>query len=160
MSCFIGSRGAGMVMRSTLGLFFAGLVLGSVAAPAWAQGTVTIQHADGSLNTYQNVAIKVIHNALFVTSSDGKGTMVINRAACSYQGATYVCLPTGVTLVQSGSSQAIDLATGTIYANMTDEKQQLPLSSQQLAPHGILLSISTEKGTYISLTGVIDKVTK
>jgi hypothetical protein len=136
------------------------IVSGIAAAPARAAGVVTITHSDGSVDTYRDVAIKIIHNALYVTSADGQGTMVINRAACSYQGETLVCFPTGVTLVQSGSTSAVDLARGTIYANMTDAPQPLSLSSIQLAPHSILLSISTKKGTYINLSGAIDAVTK
>ncbi len=148
------------VMRSIMPMLFGVAAFGFTVIPASAEGTVTIQHNDGTTDTYNDVAIKVIHSALFVTSADGKGTMVINRAACAYQGETYVCLPTSVTLVQSGSSNAVDLSSGTIYANMTDNPQQLSLSSQHLGPHSILLSITTKKGTTINLTGTIDKVTK
>jgi hypothetical protein len=95
-----------------------------------------------------------------LTSVDGRGTIVINRAACAYEGDTLVCLPTAVTLVQSGTSQVVDLASGTIYANMTGQKQQLKYSSMQLPAHSILLSITTKKGTYLNLTGVIDMVKK
>jgi len=153
-------RGSGITARSITLLLFVTALAGLSAVPARAEGIVTIQHSDGTINTYRDAEIKVIHSALYVTSADGKGTMVINRAACSYQGDTYVCLPTSVTLVQGGSSSAVDLSSGTIYANMTDDAQQLPLSSQHLGPHSILLSITTKKGTTINLSGTIDKVTK
>jgi hypothetical protein len=160
MKCTSRPWSPGTVMRSIALLFLATVAFGFAAMPARAGGTVTIQHSDGTIDTYRDAAIKVIHSALYVTSADGKGTMVINRAACSYQGDTYVCLPTSVTLVQSGSTNAVDLSSGTIYANMTDDAQQLPLSSQHLGPHSILLSITTKKGTTINLSGTIDKVTK
>jgi hypothetical protein len=148
-------------VRSGIAIFILlAAMLGLVAVPAFAEGTVTIQHNDGTIDTYHNVAIKIIHNALFVTSVDGRGTIVINRAACAYEGDTLVCLPTAVTLVQSGTSQVVDLASGTIYANMTGQKQQLKYSSMQLPAHSILLSITTKKGTYLNLTGVIDMVKK
>ena len=115
---------------------------------------------DGTLETYTNVSIKILHNALYVTSQDGQGTLVITRAACSYQGAVMVCLPTGVTLVQSGEAKPLDLTTGTVYLNLTGDTQTLALSSQQLPPHSVLLSMSTKRGTYIALTGAIDSVTK
>jgi hypothetical protein len=160
MLCFIRFPIARILTRSMSLLACAAVLLKFAVASVQAAGTVTIQHNDGTVNTYDDVAIKIIHDALYLTSADGQGTIVINRAACSYQGQTLVCFPTGVTLVQSGSSKPVDLASGTIYANMTDEEQQLPLSSIKLPPHSILLSISTKRGTYINLSGAVDKVTK
>ncbi|HVA32625.1 MAG TPA: hypothetical protein VNG31_00665 [Candidatus Baltobacteraceae bacterium] len=141
---------------------FLSCVIGLVLAngPARASGTVSIQQSDGSVNSYSDVGIKVIRGALYLTTADGKGTLVINRAACAYQREIFVCLPTSVTLVQAGSAKPLDLATGTVYANRTDQPQPLALSSKRLPPHSILLSISTDRGTYISLSGTIDKVTK
>ena len=43
---------------------------------------------------------------------------------------------------------------------MTEHNQQLPLSSILLPPRGILMTLVTDKGTYINLVGKIDKVTK
>ncbi|HTU82262.1 MAG TPA: hypothetical protein VMF61_09040 [Candidatus Acidoferrales bacterium] len=135
-------------------------LLAFTVTPADASGTVTIQQKDGSVDTYSDVGIKIIHNALYLTSADGKGTLVVNRAACSYQDQILVCLPTGVTLIQAGAAKPLDLATGTIYANMTDQMLSLPLSSTRLPPHSIVFSISTKLGTYVNLSGSIDKVTK
>jgi len=115
---------------------------------------------DGTLETYPDVTIKILHNALYVTSDDGEGTLVITRAACSYQGQIMVCLPTGVTLVQSGTAKPLDLTTGTVYLNLTQDPQQLAMSSQQLPARSILLSMSTKRGTYVGVTGRIDSVTK
>ena len=134
-------------------------VLGA-AAGARAQGTLTIQHINQNADTYERVAVKVIHNTLNITSEDGKGTLIITQAACAYQGEIKVCLPTAVTLVQSGGAHALDLQRGTLYANMTDSMQWLPHSTTQLPPHGIVMSLLSGKGTYINLVGKIDKVTK
>ncbi|HTX59652.1 MAG TPA: hypothetical protein VMH02_08210, partial [Verrucomicrobiae bacterium] len=60
-------------------LFCAALPL--AGAPALASGTMRIQHYYGGANVYNGVGIKVIHDALYITSPDGKGTIVINRAA-------------------------------------------------------------------------------
>src|SRR5277367_6321986 len=75
-----------------------------VPAPAGATGTATVRQSDGRVNVYQNVQLKVIHNALFVTTADGEGTLVIYRAACSYQGDLMVCFVTSATLVQAGKT--------------------------------------------------------
>jgi hypothetical protein len=130
------------------------------APAARATGTVRIQQSDGSVNTYDDVGIKIIHEALYVTSADGKGTLVINRAACGYQQQILVCLPTTVTLVQAGSVKKLDLKTGTLYLNLTGSDQPLVLSTTKIPPHGLLFTFSTDVGTYVTLSGTVDKVTK
>ncbi len=135
-------------------------VTGLTGAPAQAMGTVTIQQPDGGRNTYRNVEIKIIHNALFVTSADGKGTLVINRAACAYQGEVLVCFVTSAALVQSGKTSALDFRNGTVYFNMTGEPQPLALSTMKVPAKGIVSSFTTDRGTYVNLVGSIDKVVK
>jgi hypothetical protein len=131
-----------------------------IPATARATGTITIVQDDGHSNVYDDVEIKVIHNALYMTSADGKGTLVINRAACSYQGKVMVCFVTSATLVQSGKTSPLDFKTGTLYVNLTDDPQSLVMSTMKVAPHSVLLSFTTKKGTYVSLTGRLDKVVK
>jgi hypothetical protein len=150
--------GAGVRACAALLVSLAVCAFGTTAARA--AGTVTIVQADGHTDVYHDVVIKVIHSALFMTSADGKGTLVINRAACSYQGELMVCLPTGATLVQAGQTSSLDFKKGTIYVNSTDDPQQLALSTAKVAPHSIVLSFTTKRGTYVSLSGRIDKVVK
>lgn len=145
-------------MKLTAAALFAYLVLS--VSPAQAVGTMTIVQASGGINTYKDVEIKVIHGALYMTSEDGKGTMVISRAACSHQDQLLVCLATGATLVQAGETSALDFKRGTIYANETDDYQPLVMSTSKVPPHGILLSITTKRGTLVTLSGRIDKVVK
>lgn len=136
------------------------LAISFTVAPAGATGTVMIRNSDGQTNTYNGVKILISHGALYVTSADGKGTLVINRAACSHQGELLVCFATNATLVQSGSAKPLDFKRGTVYVNSTDSPQPLVLSTAKVPPHSILLSLETKIGTYISLTGQIDKVVK
>jgi hypothetical protein len=127
---------------------------------ACAMGTMMIQQPNGGTNTYENVAIKIIHSALYITSADGKGTLVINRAACSYQGKIMVCLPTSAALVQAGKTSPLDFQKGTVYLNDTDDPQQMTASTTKVPPHSIVLSLTTKRGTYVNLSGRIDKVVK
>jgi hypothetical protein len=136
------------------------LAFGVCTAGALATGTVTIRQSNGGTNTYGNVEIKIIHKALYVTSEDGKGTLVINRAACAYQGSLMVCLPTSATLVQAGETRPLDFRSGTVYLNDTDDFQPMALTTAKVPPHSILLSFSTKRGTYVSVRGRIDKVVK
>jgi hypothetical protein len=136
------------------------LALGVCTTEARATGTVMIRQNDGGTNTYSGAGIKIIHSALYVTSADGRGTLVINRAACTYQGQLMVCLPTSATLVQAGQTSPLDFKSGTVYLNDTDDFQSMPLTTAKVPPHSILLSFSTKRGTYVSVRGRIDKVVK
>jgi hypothetical protein len=132
------------------------------ASPAGATGLVRVQQSDGSIQEYPNATIRYSKDAktLTVTTADGKGTLVIDQAACSYVEQLYRCLLTHMTLTQNGQTNPLDFETGTIYANTTDAKQNLPLSSQSLPPNGIVMALKTKKGTYISMTGTIDSGVK
>jgi hypothetical protein len=143
---------------ATLSALTAGVALST--ATAGAMGTVTIQQSDGTRSTYNDVVIKIIHDALFVTSADGKGTLVIHRAACAYQGPLLVCFMTSATLVQSGKTSPLDFKNGTVYVNLTDQPQPLTLSSTKIPANGILIAFTTKRGTSVNLNGHIDKVVK
>jgi hypothetical protein len=130
------------------------------AAPAQATGTVRVQQSNGSVQVYDDVSIRVTHKVLRVTTSDGTGTLIIDKAACSYAGQLQVCLPYSVKLQQGGQTRPIDLISGTVYVNTTGQTQQLTYSSTQLPPRGILLALRTKAGTYVNMTGRIDEITK
>ena len=145
-------------MKSALPVLLAFLALST--AGAGATGRLTIVRSDGDVNVYNDVDIKIIHGALYITSEDGKGTMVINQAACSYQGKLMVCFATKATLVQSGQVSPLDFKHGTVYLNNTDDYQPLVMSTTKVPPHSIMLSYTTKRGTLISCNGRIDKVVK
>jgi len=131
------------------------------AAPAGAKGILRVQQSNGTVQVYDAVVIRLVsHKALTITSADGKGSLRIDQAACSYAGQLRSCLLYHMTWTQAGETHPIDLVRGTIYVNLTAQQQALPLSSQQLPPNGLLMSFQTKRGTYVSLTGVLDEVTK
>jgi hypothetical protein len=132
----------------------------AASSGAYAKGTVTVQQSDGSTQHYAGVTIRVVNKTLRITTADGLGTLTIDRAACSYVGDLMMCLPYDMTLTQGGGSHPLDFQRGTVYLNLTDAKQQLPLSSMQLPPQGILLSLTTKIGTIVNLNGTIDQVQK
>ncbi len=147
-------------MRNSIGAFALALLLGALYVPALATGTARIQQSDGSVKTYTGVRIVVVNRTLRMTSSDGKGTVILSHAACSAVGDLLRCLPDSATLEQNGEMHTIALREGTVWFNKSQTTQQLPLSSTQLPPQGVLLSFSTPKGTYVSLSGTVDKVNK
>ncbi len=140
----------------------AGLTACCVLLPtvASATGTMRIQHSDGSVNTYRDVEIKIFAGSLFLTSEDGDGTIVVTRAACSYQNKIIVCLPTTAALVQEGESNALDLRTGTMYLNYTGTEQPLSRSSSKVPANSIVLALSTRNGTFITVRGQIDELVR
>jgi hypothetical protein len=129
-------------------------------ARANATGTVLIQQPDGSEKTYLNVRIIVWNESMAVTSSDGKGTVVFGKAACTKVGELVRCLPYDATLFQNGQTMHIFLKSGTVWLNPSQTTQQLSHSSTQLPPRGVLLAVRTKRGTYVTLTGVVDEVRK
>jgi hypothetical protein len=136
------------------------LVFVGTLAPALATGTLRKQESDGDVTVYNNVSVKVVHRTMRITSADGKGTLVINQAACSYVGQIQRCYPLQVSLEQGGITKPLDLKNGTIYVNTTDTTQQMPLSSQQLPSKGVLLSLVTDIGTYVTMTGIVDGIVR
>jgi hypothetical protein len=129
--------------------------------PAQATGTLRVQQSDGTVQVYPDVVIRLIsHKAMTITSADGKGVVKIDQAACSYAGQLRNCLLYHMEWIQSGQLHPINLVRGTIYVNLTAQRQGLPLSSTQLPPNGVLLSFTTKRGTTVSMTGTIDEVKK
>jgi hypothetical protein len=153
---------AGYVMTrsNTIGAAGVMAVLCCALVPAAgdATGTMSIQHAGGTRNTYSDVEIKVLSGSLFLTSDDGDGTIVVTKAACSYQGQIIVCLPVTAALVQDGESNALDLKSGTIYLNYTNAAQQLSRSSAKLPANSVMLTLTTRNDTFITMHGRIDQV--
>lgn len=145
-------------MKLGFSALLACLALGPVAAGA--TGTATIVQANGRTNVYEGVSIKVIHGVLYMTTADGKGTLIINRAACSHQEQLLVCLATSATLVQSGQTSPLDFKRGTVYANDTGDYQPMVMTTTKLPPHSILFSMTTKRGTVMSLSGRLDEVVK
>ncbi len=151
-----------IVARLPLALTVAcALALTVATLPASATGTLRVQESDGKVNVYPNVVIRLIsHKALTITSADGKGVVKIDQAACSYAGELRSCLLYHMEWIQAGQLHPIDLVRGTIYANLTGQRQPLPLSSTQLPPNGVMMAFLTKRGTNVSMTGTIDEVKK
>jgi len=129
-----------------------------VPTTARAIGTINIHQGSGAVSTYKDVEIRVFSGSLFLTSDDGNGTIVITRAACSYQGELLVCFPTAAALVQDGQSSALNLKRGTLYFNSTSDAQPLTHSSAKLPANSIMASLSLKDGTSITAMGRIDEV--
>lgn len=129
-------------------------------ATAYATGAISIHHGSGATNSYNDVEIRVLSGSLFLTSDDGDGTIVVTRAACSYQGKVIVCYPTSAALVQGGESSPLALKRGTIYLNYTDSAQPMSFSSAKLPANSVLLALTLNNGTLINVHGRIDQVIK
>lgn len=127
-------------------------------AQAGATGTVRVQQSNGTVKTYDDVSIRVKHNTVRIGTKDQKGVLVIDRAACSYVGELLRCLPTSFQLVQSDQTKTIQLINGLVYLNLTDQPQQMSLSSTQMKSHHLMLTLHTMRGTYITVRGQIDEI--
>lgn len=140
------------------GLAVLAFAVAALCRPAGATGTVVIAQRDGSTKTYRDVGIRIRDAELAITSPDRQGMLVIGKAACMREGALVKCLPYDATLYQYGSTFHVALKSGTVWLNPTASAQPLSFSSAHLQPRGVLLSVTTAKGTYMSLSGTIDQV--
>jgi hypothetical protein len=127
---------------------------------AQAKGTMRVQQSDGSVQVYQSVTFAVAGRLLAITTADKKGTLLIDRAACSFVNKLLTCIPDRVQLKQNGATNPLDFERGTVYFNTTDETQQLIRSSTRLAPNGILGALKSPKGTYVTWSGTLDSYAK
>jgi hypothetical protein len=146
--------------RAIATAFFLAVALTVPGVAARASGTAVVQQRDGSTKTYRNVFIRVNNDAMALTSSDRQGMLIIGKAACTHIGELVRCLPYDATLDQHGKSYHIVLQSGTVWLNPTMTAQPLSYSSAQLQPHGVLMSIHTKAGTFVSLTGTVDEIQK
>jgi hypothetical protein len=83
----------------------------------------------------------------------------VDDAACSFVDNVMRCIPDRVRLQQQGMHE-LDFHRGTVYFNTTDSKQQLKYSSTQLPPNGVLGTLVSQKGTYVTLDGTLDSSSK
>jgi hypothetical protein len=147
-------------MRAIVTTVVFAALFGASIAPALATGTLRVQHKNGAVQTYTDVYIRILDNEMTLTSNDGKGTVVIGKSACTKIGELIQCLPYDATLEQNGTEARIPLANGTVWLNPTGTRQPLSLSSQSLPSHGVLMSVKTKSGTYVSLSGTVDVIKK
>jgi hypothetical protein len=136
------------------------LSLPLLTCAAGATGTATVQQSDGTTKVYKNVVIAIRDQQMEVTTSDGLGTLVIGKAACTKVAELVECLPYDATLYQGGRKVRIMLKSGTVWLNPTTSNRPLSSSSEHIGPHGVLVSATTKRGTYFSLTGTIDRLSK
>ena len=135
-------------------------VLVGWASPACARGTVRVQQSDGSAKIYKNVTVRVRGTEMRLISSDGKGEIVIGKAGCTQVGELLRCTAYDATLDQVGNSLQMPIRSGTIWLNPTAVAHPMTHSSAPLQPHGVLISMYTSAGTYISATGTYDELQK
>jgi hypothetical protein len=134
---------------------FATLVL-SLAAPAAATGTLRIQQADDTVQTYSGVQMRVANNTLTLTSADSVSTVVISGVNCDRSTALIRCTGGSMSLKEDGT-HPIPFRSATFYFNSTDQDQQLPLSSLKVGPHSVIFAAHTQKGTYLTGSGKLDQ---
>jgi hypothetical protein len=136
---------------------YAAIAIATIST-ASAKGVTLVQQADGSVQTYVDVNIRMVGQTLWLQTADKKGVLKIVDGACSFTGSIERCLPYAVTLIQNGKSRRIAILHGTVFLNLSSGAQRMPLSSQELAPRTILALWRTVRGTYVTIKGTLDEV--
>ena len=112
------------------------------------------------MKIYKDVFIRIRDEEMALTSSDGVGTLVIGKAACSKVGELIRCLPYDATLYQNGKTLHFPLSSGTVWLNPTKAEQPMSDTSAHIPPRGVLMAVSTKNGQTVSLTGTVDEAAK
>jgi len=143
-------------LTAALALTFAG----GAVQPASAHATVMIQERGGTMRQYPHASITIVrHQSMTITSPDGMDSIIIHHAACRFSGELERCLPYDISVDKHGMTHPLKLDRGTVYINRSDAALALRHSSSSIAPHSIMLTLRTQIGTVISVTGRIDKDT-
>jgi hypothetical protein len=142
-----------------LRLCLTSVLAAALTIPALAKGTVRIDQYDGTVQTYHGDIIRLVGHTVHVFSPDTRDTLIISHAACSFIGDVQRCLPYKITLRRNGTEHLIGFDHGTVYINQSDSTAQLPRSSTQVPPHGVIVFVRTSRGTSIAVHGTIDRVT-
>ena len=128
--------------------------------PAIAKGTVRVDQHDGTVQTYSDGVIHIVGDTVRISSPDNQDTLIVSHAACSFTGVIQRCLPYRIRLHRNGAIHTIGFDHGTVYLNLSGAVQQLPRSSTQLPPNGVLVFVRTTHGTSIAVRGTIDEVAR
>jgi drug/metabolite transporter superfamily protein YnfA len=139
---------------------FSALLLAGSASFTAAHGLTRVQQADGSVRVYRDVRMNLRGETLWIVSSDHQGALEIVDGACSFLGEIQRCFPAAVTLHQHGSSRPITLDSGTVYLNLTGTTARLHHSSRLLAAQTVLAAFHTIHGTFVTVEGHLDSVTR
>jgi hypothetical protein len=134
--------------------------IAGVPCSAFAAGTARVQQRDGAVRIYKDVHIKIAEQRLWITSSDRVGTLVIGKASCTGFDKLIRCLPYTAVLEQRGAKRNLVIENGSAWFNPSKTTQTLPQSSTKLPPHGVLMTLKTKAGTYVSLSGTVDEMVK
>lgn len=127
---------------------------------AFAAGTARVQQRDGAVRVYKDVHIKIADQRLWITSNDRVGTLVISKSSCTGFDKLVRCLPYTAVLEQRGAKRNLQIENGSAWFNRSKTAQTLPQSSTKLPPHGVLMTLKTKAGTFLSLTGTVDEMVK
>lgn len=146
-------------MRAAMCVMLLACIAG-VPNVAVARGTARVQQRDGDVRVYKDVRIKIADQRLWITSSDGVGTLVIDKSSCTAFDTLVRCLPYTAVLNQRGTTRNLAIENGSAWFNRSKTTQTLPQSSTRLPPHGVLMTLKTKAGTYVSLTGTVDEMVK
>jgi hypothetical protein len=131
-----------------------------VSVPAFAQGEITVEQADGSVDTYSNVEIHNTPDILYFKAKDKDTFVLITKKECTNEGKILVCNQARMGVDTDGVIEELGIKQIIVFINPTAERQGIKGSKVTLGPGTVLLEASTTKGTYVTGLGKIDSTKK
>lgn len=141
-------------------LFSLGLLTSVLTLPAFAQGEIAVEYADGNTEINENVEIYNSNDILYFKAEEGGTTLMITKKECDKEGSLLVCNKARMGLDTYGVLEEIEVKEIFLFINPTNDVQPIPGSKVRMTPNTILLEALTEKDTYITGIGKIDSTSK
>jgi hypothetical protein len=128
----------------------------AMTAPAWATGSLKIQQSNNTIQSYTDVGIRIVGKTLMLTSEDKVSVVIISGGSCTDDNGLKRCNAKQLSMEENGTMHVIPFVSATFYFNLTDGDLMLPLSTMKIAPNSVIFSAKTDKGTYITGSGMLD----
>jgi hypothetical protein len=135
-------------------------LMGLLSTSALAKGEITVEQANGDVETYSEVAISNTADILYFKAQDSNTLLMVTKKECTTEDKILVCNQARMGVDTDGVLEELDVKQIVLFINPTAERQPIKGSKVSLGPGTVLLEAATTKGTFITGLGKIDATTK
>lgn len=131
-----------------------------VSSPAFAKGEISVEKANGDVETYSEVEISNTPEILYFKAKDSNTILMITKKECTAEDKILVCNQARMGVDTEGVIEELGVKQIVLFINPTAERQPVKGSKVTLGPGTVLLEASTTNGSYVTGLGKIDATTK
>ena len=124
-------------------------------SPAFAQGEITVEYADGETQIL-DVDISDTKEFIYFQNTENDNILMITKNKCDREGELIVCNKARAGLQSHGILEELNIEEIFLFINSSEEEQAISGSKVTMSPNTILLEFVTDKGSLITGLGTID----